>query len=56
MSSLFSAAEQRRFAMTIDRVVELKEQLEVEEENGDRQEEQVEVDREKRVKESAPCG
>ena len=37
-----------------DRVVELKEQLEVEEEDGDRQEEEVEVQREKRVKESAP--
>ena len=35
-----------------DRVVELKEQLEVEEEDGERQEEEVE--REKRVKESAP--
>ena len=34
--------------------VELKEQLEVEEEDGDRQEEKVEVEREKRVKESAP--
>ena len=30
-----------------DRVVELKEQLEVEEEDGDRQEEKVEVEREK---------
>ena len=38
-----------------DRVVELKEQLEVEEEDGDRQEEKEEVEREKRVKESAPC-
>ena len=38
-----------------DRVVELKEQLEVQEEDGDRQEEKVEVEREKRVKESAPC-
>ena len=35
-----------------DRVVELKEQLQVEEEDGERQEEEVE--REKRVKESAP--
>ena len=34
--------------------MELKEQLEVEEEDGDRQEEKVEVEREKRVKESAP--
>ena len=39
-----------------DRVVELKEQLEVEEEDGVRQEKEVEVEREKRVKESAPCG
>ena len=39
-----------------DRVVELKEQLEVEEEDGDRQEEKVEVERVKRVKEGAPCG
>ena len=39
-----------------DRVVELKEQLEVEEEDGSRQEEEVEVEREKRVKEGAPCG
>ena len=39
LSSLSSAAEQRRFAMD-DRVVEsFKEQLEVEEEDGDRQEE-----------------
>ena len=37
-----------------DRVVELKEQLEVEEEDGDRQEEKVEVERERRVKEGAP--
>ena len=37
-----------------DRVVELKEQLEVEEEDGDRQEEK-EVEREKRVKEVRPC-
>ena len=37
-----------------DRVVELKEQLEVEEEDGDRQEEKVEVEREKRVKEMRP--
>ena len=35
--------------------MELKEQLEVEEEYGDRQEEEVEVERERRVKESAPC-
>ena len=35
-----------------DRVVELKEQLEVEKEDGDRQEEE-EV--EKRIKENAPC-
>ena len=34
-----------------DRVVELKEQLEVEEKDGDRQEEKVEVERERRVKE-----
>ena len=39
-----------------DRVVELKEQLEVEEEDGDRQKEEVEAEREKRVKEGAPCG
>ena len=39
-----------------DRVVELKEQLEVEKEDGDRQEEKEEVEREKRVKESEPCG
>ena len=38
-----------------DRVVELKEQLEVEEEDGDRQEEKEEVEREKRVKEVRPC-
>ena len=37
-----------------DRVVGLKEQLEVEEEDGDRQEEEVEVVREKRVKEVRP--
>ena len=37
-----------------DRVVELKEQLEVEEEDGDRQEEKEEVEREKRVKEVRP--
>ena len=37
-----------------DRVVELKEQLEVEEEDGDRQEEKEEVEREKRVKEMRP--
>ena len=42
MSSLSSAADQRRFAMTTDRVVELKEQLEVDDEDGDRQEEEVE--------------
>ena len=36
------------------RVVELKEQLEVEEEDGERQEEKVEVEREKRVKEVRP--
>ena len=53
VSSLSSAAEQRRFAMT-DRVVELKEQLEVEEEDGDRQEEEEEVERENRVKEVRP--
>ena len=55
MSSLSSAAEQRRFCHD-DRVVELKEQLEVEEEDGDRQEEKVEVERERRVKEIRPCG
>ena len=38
VSSLSSAAEERRFAMSFV-VVELKEQLEVEEEDGDRQEE-----------------
>ena len=54
VSSLSSAAEQQ--VCHDDRVVELKEQLEVEEEDGDRQEEKVEVEREKRVKESAPCG
>ena len=37
-----------------DRVVELKEQLEVEEEDGDRQEEKEDVERERRVKEIAP--
>ena len=37
-----------------DRVVELKEQLEVEEEDGDRQEEKEEVEREKRVQEVRP--
>ena len=37
-----------------DRAVELKEQLEVEEEVVDRQEEELEVKREKRVKEGAP--
>ena len=36
-----------------DRVVELKEQVEVEE-DGNRQEEKVEVEREKRVKEVRP--
>ena len=36
--------------------MELKEQLEVEEEDGERQEEKVEVEREEgRIKESAPC-
>ena len=38
-----------------DRVVELKEQLEVEEKDGDRQEEKIEVERERRVKEVRPC-
>ena len=37
-----------------DRVVELKEQLEVEEEDGDRQEGKVEVERERRIKEVRP--
>ena len=37
-----------------DRVAELKEQLEVEEEDGDRQEEKVQVQREKRIKEVRP--
>ena len=37
-----------------DRVVELKEQLEVEEEDWNRQEEEVEVEREGRVTENAP--
>ena len=37
-----------------NRIKEFKEQLEVEEEDGDRQEEKEEVEREKRVKESAP--
>ena len=36
-------------------MVELKEELDVEEEDGDRQEEKGEVEREKRLKESAPC-
>ena len=36
------------------RVVELKEQLEVEEEDGDRQEEEVEEKGRSRIKESAP--
>ena len=52
VSSLSSAAEQRRFAMLL-RVVELKEQLEVEEEETDRREEEVEREI---IKESAPCG
>ena len=42
VSSLSSAAEQRKFAHDDRVVVELKEQLEVEEEDGDRQEEEVE--------------
>ena len=37
-----------------DRVVELKEQLEVEEEEGDRQEEEVEEKGRRRIKENAP--
>ena len=37
-----------------DRVVELKEQLEVEEEDGDRQEEEVEEKGRGRIKENAP--
>ena len=37
-----------------DRVVELKEQLEVEEEDCDRQEEKEEVEREKRIKKVRP--
>ena len=41
MSSLSSAAEERKVCHD-DRVVELKEQLEVKEEDGDRQEEEVE--------------
>ena len=41
MSSLSSAAEQRRFFHDL-RVVEVREKLEVEEEDGDRQEEEVE--------------
>ena len=51
VSTLSSAAEQQ--VCNDDRVVEVKEQLEVEEEDGDRQDEKVEVEREKRVKESA---
>ena len=46
MSSLSSAAEQRRFAMTIV--------LKVEEGEGERQVEKEEVEREKRVKEVRP--
>ena len=42
VSSLSSAAEQRRLFAMHDRVEELSEQLEVEEEDGDRQEEEVE--------------
>ena len=37
-----------------DRVVELKEQLEVEEGDGDRQEEEVEEKRRSRIKEMRP--
>ena len=37
-----------------DRVVELREQLEVEEEDGDRQEEEVEEKGRSRIKENAP--
>ena len=44
MSSLSSAAEQRRFVCHALRVVELREQLEVEEEDCDRQEEEEEVE------------
>ena len=56
MSSLSSAAEQRRFAMSF-RVEELREQLEVEEEDGDRQEEEEEVESgEGRIKEKQPRG
>ena len=39
-----------------DRVVELKEQLGIEEEDGEGQEGQVKEERRDRVKESAPCG
>ena len=53
MSSLSSAAGQRRFCHD-DRVVELKEQLEVEEEDGDRQEEKVEIESGETSQRSAP--
>ena len=53
MSSLSSAAKQRRFHVL--RVEELKEQLEVEEEEGDRQEEEEEAESgEGRVTEKQP--
>ena len=41
-------------AFNDDRVVELKEQLEVEEEDGEGQEEEVEEKRRGRIKENAP--
>ena len=39
-----------------DRVVELKEQLGIEEEDGEGQEEKVKEEGRDRVKENAPCG
>ena len=54
VSSLSSAAEQRRLFANALRVVELREQLEVEEEDGDRQEEEEEVGKERGIKEGAP--
>ena len=53
MSSLSSAAEQRRIAMTIG-FVELKEQLGIEEEDGERQEGPVKEEGRDRVKEVRP--
>ena len=53
MSSLSSAAEQAQVVFHALRVVELSEQLEGEEEDGDRQEEEVEKGK-SRIKENAP--